>query len=131
MISGAYCQDYETFKSIYRFVERRMRRTGGSAYIILFTLMDRKGDFPPLLEQEAKMGLLQEVIQRSLRLGDVFTQYTSCQYLVLVSDLTLENADKIAERVRNAFYQADGNAEGRILLHHCYPMSPAQPEQRT
>ena len=35
---GAFCQDYETFKQIYRFVERGLKRSGQSAYIILMTL---------------------------------------------------------------------------------------------
>ena len=46
LISGAYCQDYETFKRIYRFVERRLRRSSESVYIILFTLTDKNGDLP-------------------------------------------------------------------------------------
>lgn len=126
LIAGAYCQDYDTFKSIFRFVERRLRRTNGSAFIILFTVMDRNGDFPPLAERERQMDALQAVIQSSLRLGDVFTQYTSCQYLVLVSDLKQDDADMVAERIRSAFYREAGTGEERILLHHCYPMSPVE-----
>lgn len=128
LIPGAYCQDYETFKSIYRFVKRRLLRSKGNAYVILFTIMNRNGDFPSLSEREEQMDLLQEVIQRSLRLGDVFTQYTSCQYLVMVSDLERQDADKIAERVRTAFYETCGSDEERVLLHHCYPMAPAEVE---
>lgn len=126
LMAGAYCQDYDTFKSIFRFVERRLRRTQGSAFIILFTVMDRRGDFPPLAARERQMDTLQGVIQTSLRLGDVFTQYTSCQYLVLVSDLTQDDADMVAERIRNAFYRETDAGEDRILLHHCYPMSPVE-----
>ena len=33
------------------------------------------------------MDTLKSVTQYSLRLGDVFTQYSSCQYLVMVSDV--------------------------------------------
>lgn len=40
---GAFCQDYETFKQIYRFVERGLKRSGQSAYIILMTLTDAQG----------------------------------------------------------------------------------------
>ena len=38
VMSGAFCQDYEAFKNIFRFVERRLRRTHISSYIILLTL---------------------------------------------------------------------------------------------
>lgn len=125
LIPGAYCQDYETFKSIYRFVERRMRRTNGSAFIILFTLTDPFGEFLELDGREDKITTLKNVIQNSLRMGDVFTMYSSCQYLVMVSDVEAEDADRIAERIHREFYrQLPGNKED-LLLHHSYPMKPA------
>ena len=48
LLPGAYCQEYEIFKVIYRFVARRLKRTNESAYIILLTLTDRKGELPCL-----------------------------------------------------------------------------------
>lgn len=125
LIPGAYCQDYETFKSIYRFVERRMRRTKDSAYIILLTLTDGQGEFPGLEEREEKMGRLKEVVQGSLRMGDVFTQYSSCQYLVMLLDLNAEDADMVASRISEEFYQQIPGQERDVLLHHSYPMRPA------
>ena len=125
LTTGAYCQDYDTFKSIYRFVERRLRRSGESAYIILFTLTDKNGDFPKLLTRENQMDTLKSVTQYSLRLGDVFTQYSSCQYLVMVSDVDGQNAELIARRISEAFYAETADIEDKLLLHHCYPLKPA------
>lgn len=125
MIPGAYCQDYETFKNIYRFVERRLRRAKISSYILLLTLTDGNGDFPPLEKRERQMATLRELIQNSLRSGDVFTQYSSCQYLVMVADASAENVEMIASRIREAFYRIIDNGTGQVLLHHCYPMWPA------
>ncbi|QNL44846.1 diguanylate cyclase [Oscillibacter hominis] len=125
MIPGAYCQDYETFKSIYRFVERRMRRVNMPVCILLFTLTDGKGEFPDLHQREAQMHVLQESIQNSLRSGDVFTQYTSCQFLVMVSDSDSSQAEGIAERISDVFYRTLDLWSGS-LLHHCYPMQPRQ-----
>ena len=125
LTSGAYCQDYETFKSIYRFVERRLRRSGESAYIILFTLTDKNGDFPMLQTRELQMDTLKSVTQHSLRLGDVFTQYSSCQYLVMVSDVDNQNAELIAGRISETFYAETAAIEDKLLLHHCYPLKPA------
>lgn len=125
---GAYCQDYETFKSIYRFVERRLRRSGESAYIILFTLTDKAGDFPTLLTRESQMDTLKSVIQSSLRLGDVFTQYSSCQYLVMVSDVDSLNVEIISQRISDTFYEETSEITDKLLLHHCYPLKPAGTE---
>ena len=104
LISGAYCQDYETFKRIYRFVERRLRRSSESVYIILFTLTDKNGDLPKLLTREKQIDTLKSVIQHSLRLGDVFTQYSSCQYLIMVSDVNSQNGELIAQRNSESFF---------------------------
>lgn len=125
LTSGAYCQDYEAFKSIYRFLERRLRRNGESAYIILFTLTDKNGDFPTLLTRELQMDTLKTVTQHSLRLGDVFTQYSSCQYLIMVSDVDGQNAELIARRISETFYAETAEIEDKLLLHHCYPLKPA------
>lgn len=125
LIPGAYCQDYETFKSIYRFVERRMRRTNGSAFIILFTLTDPYGEFLELDRREDKITALKNVIQNSLRMGDVFTMYSSCQYLVMVSDVDANDADHIAERIHREFYRQIPDNQEDLLLHHSYPMKPA------
>ena len=107
LISGAYCQDYETFKRIYRFVERRLRRSSESVYIILFTLTDKNGDLPKSLTREKQIDTLKSVIQHSLRLGDVFTQYSSCQYLIMVSDVNSQNVELIAQRISNLFFSDD------------------------
>ena len=48
LLPGAYCQEYEIFKVIYRFMARRLRRTKEDCYIILMTLTDRKGELPCL-----------------------------------------------------------------------------------
>ncbi len=58
LIKGAYCQDYETFKGIYRFMERRLHRTKSNVYIILFTLTNGEGDLTSLADREAGMGYL-------------------------------------------------------------------------
>lgn len=121
-LPGAYCQDYDTFQSIYRFMERRLRRVNVPVCILLFTLTDGSGGFPGLGRREAQMEALRESIQGSLRAGDVFTQYTSCQFLVMVPDAVPAQAETIAERVRTAFTGRTAGEDMGELLHHCYPM---------
>ena len=81
---GAYCQDYQTFKRLYRFVERGLMRVPSSAYTVLLTLVDDKKEYVTLQDQEHLMTGLGEAIRRSLRSGDVYTQYSSCQFLLMV-----------------------------------------------
>lgn len=129
MRPGAYCQDYETFKCIYRFLERGMQRTDQQACVILITLVDDQGEFPPLQSREEQMDVLGELLQNSLRAGDVFTRYTSCQYLVLVTNVAEGLADAIAKRVCTEFEARFQRKD--LLLHYCYPLSPAGGIRRT
>ena len=121
---GAYCQDYETFKSIYRFVERRMTRKDMGAFLILFTLTDTSNEFPTLEKRDYQLEVLGQEIQNNLRMGDLYAQYSSCQYLVMLSDTTEENVEMIAERICRAFYSENGTEE-ELILHHTYPLKPA------
>lgn len=121
---GAYCRDYETFKSIYRFLERGIIRSGQKACVILITVVDEKGRSLSPHEKDAMMERLGEDIRQTLRIGDVYTRYTSSQYLILVIDTTEGQADMIAERVRNKFL-AD-REESDILVHYCYELQAAR-----
>ena len=128
---GAYCQDYETFKQIYRLEERRLRRDKKRAFIILFTLTDRNNGFLPLDKRDAEMDMLGEEIKQSLRMGDVFTRYSSCQYLVMVLDVSLENVDVIAERICSSYYRVHQETADNLVLHRSYPLKPARRRPRT
>ena len=78
-----------------------------------------------LQTRELQMDTLKSVTQHSLRLGDVFTQYSSCQYLVMVSDVDNQNAELIAGRISETFYAETAAIKDKLLLHHCYPLKPA------
>lgn len=123
---GAFFQDYETFKYIYRLEERRLRRSKKRAFVILFTLTDCHNRFLSPDERDAEIGILGDEICRCLRMGDIFTQYSSCQYLVLLLDVSVENVDAIAERISNTYYEKRAGKKDTIILHHSYPLKPAE-----
>lgn len=121
---GAYCQDYETFKCIYRFLERGLVRAGQKACAILLTLVDGRGKSISPREKDILMERLGRDIHQTLRIGDVYTRYSSSQYLVLVIDTTEEIADMVADRVKDRFCRVDGNES--LLVHYCYALRPAK-----
>lgn len=122
---GAYCQDYDTFKQIYRLEERRLRREKKNAFIILFTLTDKNNGFLPLDKRDVEMGILENEIKQCLRMGDVYTRYSSCQYLVMLLDVSIENEGVIAERICDAYYRGHQETADNIILHHSYPLKSA------
>lgn len=122
-VPGAYCQDYDTFKSIYRFLERGIIRGGQKSCVILLSVTDEEGRSIPPDPKDLLMERLGEDIHCTLRLGDVYTRYTSSQYLMLVMDTTENFADIIVERVRRSFLANGGSG---LLAHYCYQLQPAK-----
>lgn len=121
---GAYCQDYDTFKGIYRFLERGIIRSGQKACVILITVVDEQGGSLLPHEKDVLMERLGEHIGSTLRLGDVYTRYSSSQYLILVIDTTEGQTDIIVDRIKEKFLADSGG--NNILVHHCYELQPAR-----
>lgn len=121
---GAYCQDYETFKGIYRFLERGIIRSGQKACVILITVVSGQGESLLPGEKDILMERLGEDIGIMLRIGDVYTRYSSSQYLILVIDTTEGQVDLIVNRIKNRFLA--NNQENNILIHNCYELQPAR-----
>lgn len=67
---------------------------------------------------------LGEDIRSELRIGDVYTRYSSSQYLVLVIDTTEHMAEMIARRIQNRF--SENVQKKSILIHYCYALQPAK-----
>lgn len=124
-VPGAFCQDYESFVNIYRFMERCLIRSQSSIYSILFTLSDKQGDFPILEESGQLMECLHEIIQYSLRAGDVFTRYSSCQFLIMVCNASDIDTDSIAKRIQDRFHQYISCYEGYRICYIRYPLKAA------
>lgn len=122
---GAYCQDYATFQCIYRFVERGLLRSTNSVYLLLITLTDRAGGYLPPDLRETMVGLLKGTIQSSLRLGDVFTQYSSGQFLIMVVGASHENAEMISDRISLRYSEALPSGVDVCLQHDIYPLEAA------
>lgn len=121
---GAYCQDYDTFKGIYRFLERGIIRSGQKACVILITVVDEQGGSLLPHEKDVLMERLGEHIGSTLRVGDVYTRYSSSQYLILVIDTTEGQTDIIVDRIKEKFLADSGR--NNILIHHCYELQPAR-----
>lgn len=98
-VEGAYRVEYDGFKHIYQFVARSMGRTGQDVQMVLFTLnyIKNRGISPELLNSAMKE--LERAIVVSLRQGDVTTQYSSFQYVVLLMNANYVNGEKIAQRI--------------------------------
>ncbi len=98
-VEGAYRVEYEGFKHIYHFVSRGLGRNGQTVQMALFTLnyIKSMGITHEMLQEAMKE--LERAIVVSLRQGDVTTQYSSFQYVVLLMNTSEENGEKVVQRI--------------------------------
>ena len=104
--TGAFFCEYEIFKDIYQLTERGCRRSGETAYLCLLTLFsDVDGEItPPDIKYYNRcMDELKLVVQETLRRRDVYARYSLTQFIVLLSDVTMENASLISERIIRSY----------------------------
>lgn len=108
---GAYQVEYDGFKKIYRFVARCIGRTGQKVQTVLFTLTSRQGKMPDIQELIFSMDNLKHAVNESIRRGDVATNYSSSQFVVILMDSSVENGIMVAERITEKYNE----------LHHYNP----------
>ena len=99
---GAFFCSYRSFIDITHVYKNSMERTGKSVFVMLCTLLDYEGKVIYNQEKLKEFAeIFKNIIYESLRKGDAFTQYSSSQYLVLLSGLRQENCDIIQKRINH------------------------------
>lgn len=101
--SESFFCDYHVFKDIYRFVARRIQRTGEPFYILLCTVMDKNGNFLENEKQAKAMEEFKDNISKTLRKGDVFSRYSKSQFVIMLSDISFENGRKVTNRLKTNY----------------------------
>ncbi len=109
VMEGAYRVEYDGFKHIYQFIARSVGRSGQMAQMALFTISNRADVAVEPEELENAMRELERSIIVSLRRGDVTTHYSSFQYIVLLMDTNTENANKVAKRIVDTWFEVNEN----------------------
>lgn len=113
---GAFVCDFGFFKEAYNLEARRTARQGSCAHIGLITLTDAKGGMPPLDVLNKAMSQLVFTLKASLRKGDVVSQYSGAQFLIMLPNANYEDCLMVMERIMNAFYKQ--NRKILLTLHY-------------
>jgi len=128
-VAGAFCQSYHAFKMIYRLTERRMNRYGEKATLVLFTLSGNGGLNPSPSLLDMAMEYLSASIRVSVRIGDVYTRFSCCQYLLMIAETDEQEAEQIVERIKSrnkVIVERDSEEMTVVLTHHISLMIPAE-----
>ncbi|MCC2818421.1 GGDEF domain-containing protein [Lachnoclostridium pacaense] len=123
-------QDYRTFLAIFRFLERNLGRTGLNVQIILISVTDQFGSFVALEEREFLTGRLKDSICSSLRFGDLYTRYSSCQFLIMTPGAACENMEQIIMRIQKKFQESISDRKDIKLFFSFYPLQQTTPKKQ-
>ncbi|MBE6936173.1 MAG: hypothetical protein E7458_06665 [Ruminococcaceae bacterium] len=113
--SGAMVCEYDFFRTVCQSTARLIERSGAAVHLLLISVVsDPKA---PLSRRslELTMTNLKEQIRRNLRRGDVVSQCSPSQYVVLLPMANYENSCMVCQRLIHAFFRT-------------YPHSPARLE---
>jgi hypothetical protein len=107
--SGATKVEYGSFKNIYHFIERCIARTQQNVELVLFTMADINGEVPDVLSLKRASDVFTKAVCENVRRGDVFTNFSSSQYVVILINVNEQNGKMIAERIKTKFYATRGD----------------------
>ncbi len=105
--NGAYYCTYPSFVDIYRYTTRIVERNGQSVFFMMcsVTYLNSAGRKSPNASE-----MLFEAIGSALRKGDVYSQYSKHQFLILLTGTQNENCEMIFERIRKNFKKKNRNS---------------------
>lgn len=114
---GSYYVGYEGFKNIYQFLNRCVERSKQQVTNLLFTITDREGNIPDPDVLNRLIVILERSIKDSLRIGDVATQYSSSQIIVLLMDTDEKNGKMVSDRILNNFKCLINNEDINVICN--------------
>jgi DNA-binding SARP family transcriptional activator len=97
---AVYC-DYESFKLIYRVNARAAIRSGKSVYLILLNFAKSDNTIFQNFELKDIADICELGLINSLRKDDIVTRYNRTEYLILLSNINYENAEKVLQKLIN------------------------------
>lgn len=120
---GAFFCNYLMFTESYRFVMRVVERSGQSVYLMLCMITDMDGnELDPGERLNNASDTLGDTIRASLRRGDMYTRYSTGQYLVLLVGINRENCSIVTQRIADKF-RALFSGRGIRLRYKLIPAS--------
>lgn len=113
--AGAFVCEYNIFRELYRIEARCLDRYGGRIYLGLLTISATHREQINDTVLSRQMAVLLEVARNSLRRGDIISQFSESQYVLLLPTVTYESGMMVLDRIRNNFKQQNPRSPIVIL----------------
>ena len=106
---GFYCT-FDMFSYLYENIVRSAERSDIQCFLVLFSVKSNNG-----VSQSIKISNnLAKIIERSIRLYDVFTKINDHQFLAIFASNSVESVYKIIDRIVPKFYAKYDNKKYRL-----------------
>ena len=122
---GAYLCDMEVFRQLYNLESRILERSGQAVYVAVITIATPTHMLPDSRTLNEAMILLRQVTVDSLRRGDVISQYSQSQLVLLLTTLTLEDCELALSPHSPQLQPAVSGDSSVLLLSTVEPVDPA------
>lgn len=99
VVSGAMVCDYNTFKSIYQLNARANIRQDKHIVVAMIKIKGVAGSSLSPEEKKLFFNKVGVILASSLRRDDVVTGFDTSQYLIMLSNLSFEDAEKVLHRL--------------------------------
>lgn len=116
---GVFFCDFQNFRQIYRVEARRINRLDRGGGGIILTTLRHNGRLKRMAGSDSNlmdaMLLLENLLRKLLRVGDVVARYSLTQYIILLPICTYESIVMVAERIKRAFQKSIGKKHLEFL----------------
>ncbi len=103
--NGAMYVEYREFAKLFEYVGGLKERYAHSFHLLMITLESRNSDVLYVDELEEAMTCMEYAIKEAIRSVDIYTRYSSVQYLVILFEAGSDNVNMIANRIFSGFYK--------------------------
>ncbi len=102
--AGALTLGKDYFSVVYRYVMRFNKRYGGGAALVLFELDIPDDDVQFVMEASDQFS---DILENTLRMSDIMVQNGSQSFLVMLTECSRDDAEKVINRVIQQFKETD------------------------
>ena len=122
-VGGAMLCEYDFFRILYRSEARSIGRTGSTVHICLLSVAAKDGSPLPRRSLDPAMENLKQLLPAGLRKGDVVSQCSVSQFIIMLPQANYENSRMVADRLVNAFYRRYPHSPVKLR----YAVQPLEP----
>lgn len=110
---GAMDMEYREFAKLFEYAENMQKRYQRGFCLVMTTLRIPEKDDYYLERMEEAMRHMEQAIRQTVRTVDVFTRYSSVQFLILLTEVGEENVQTVVDRIFSNFYEKLGDIEAQ------------------